>query len=428
MCHPSSAGSAAGSSGKKKTRLPAFLRGRSDFALQEVCFSRDAAEDPLGLGLETMGQGTAAESIVLDQMVVGSVVAASGVAQVGSLVQCVRGKTLVGRAGTAEPASFERLVRGIQARADVRLTLVRPTSLACLLTMVSALKQDEIDTMLRRADVRRPAGRRLPGGGAAGALSAASGSEHHALLRMFALPGLDAVDLSGWARRPVTLTRGPHGLGLGIVHLGQGTTMVDACLEGRPAAAARNIQVGSVIAAIDGRDARAMDFDEVQAALGGAAGTSVAITTLQPLSLGALLSCFLTLQRMLIDDGCVEDYEWWQEPDASDEDHDTWSERDGDGEEEEEEDAEDADADDEDGLSSGSEDFDLAADFGGAAARARPPPLAAAATAAAAAAAGAGAAAARGSRSRRSPSPSRSEAEDGGGSQSDNPFEIVIEA
>ena len=289
------------------------------------------------------------------------------------------------------------LVEGIQSKPDVRLTLVRPTSLACLLTMVCALKEDEIDVMLKDADHKRGC-----------ASKAVSGSEHHALLRMFALPGQDAVDLSDWARRPVTLTRGPHGLGLGIVHLGLGTVMVDATTAGRPAAAAHNIQVGSVIAMIDGADVRNMDFDEVQAALSGASGSCVSLMLLQPHSLGSLLATFLTLQRMLIDDGCDQDYEWWQETAASDEDHDTWSERDGEDDEEEE------DADDE-GLSS-EDDLDLAAAARGgdavapaAPARQSPSPR-------------------QGGSIRdrsRSTSPCRSE---DGGSQSDNPFEIVIEA
>ena len=85
---------------------------------------------------------------------------------------------------------------------------------------------------------------------------------------------------------------------------------------------------GDVLYKIGAYEDSIRDFDEVSARLRGPAGSTVALEVLQPRSLYSLLHVFLTLQRRLLEDGCEEDYHWWQ--DDGDDEPDTWSEDDGD--------------------------------------------------------------------------------------------------
>jgi len=126
--------------------VPAFLRGRDDYEWQEVLFRRPATDSPLGLGLERMGLGdAAAESIVVDEMVRGGVVDCSGAMQLGSLVHSVHGRVVVdGWSGCSEPGSFGALLEGIRSAPDVRLGVLRPSSLDCLLACAVALRRQEL--------------------------------------------------------------------------------------------------------------------------------------------------------------------------------------------------------------------------------------------------------------------------------------------
>ena len=350
--------------------VPAFLQSRDDYALARVQFPRaSAGSGPLGLGLEHVALGTPSSSIVIDEYIQGSVVERAGGVQVGSIVCGVNGRSILGSDGVAAVGAIDTLSKGISAADEVQLDVIRPRSIGCILTMVCALRRRELDRHVPPALRRRMRRRRQlqlqqqqqqqtpkaaavpftepsdpapvtsvtrrevsPSASAASAsASAPSICEHHALIRLFTQPGSrnKRVDLSGWLRRTVHLERGASGLGLGIVHVGLGTIMVDSVVPGLAAESA-GVHVGAVLASVDGCDCRQLDFDQVSAKLRGVAGSRVSLEVLQPRTLQSLLVTFLTLQRMLLDDGCEVDYQWWGEggADVDEADEETWSEDD----------------------------------------------------------------------------------------------------
>jgi hypothetical protein len=300
--------------------VPAFLRGRDDYDWQEVLFRRPATDSPLGLGLERMGLGdAAAESIVVDEMVRGGVVDRSGAMQLGSLVHSVHGRVVVdGWSGCSEPGSFGALLEGIRSGPDVRLSVLRPNSLDCLLACAVALRRQELAHLVGASRTR---------------------SLRLALLRLLAAGGGDgsATDPHTWERRTVRLSRDARGSGLGLrlVTLGNGLQMVDGVLPGAPAARSGAVPVGAVLAQVDGVDVAAeAGVEAVQRALGGAPGSDVELVLLQPPTLAALLAAFLRHTPQWEGEGADSFLgDGGGRSRATTEDYDTWSEH------EEEEDA-----------------------------------------------------------------------------------------
>lgn len=321
--------------------VPAFLRGRDDYEWQEVLFRRPATDSPLGLGLERMGLGdAAAESIVVDEMVRGGVVDCSGAMQLGSLVHSVHGRVVVdGWSGCSEPGSFGALLEGIRSAPDVRLGVLRPSSLDCLLACAVALRRQELAHLVGASRTR---------------------SLRLALLRLLAAGGGDggATDPLTWERRTVRLSRDARGSGLGLrlVTLGNGLQMVDGVLPGAPAARSGAVPVGAVLAQVDGVDVAAeAGVEAVQHALGGAPGSDVELVLLQPPTLAALLAAFLRHTPQWEGEGAdssadvspgdgggrnratTEDYDTWSEHEEEEEDAALSSEADGGSEEEDDE-------------------------------------------------------------------------------------------
>ena len=121
-----------------------YLSSRDDYTMDHVCFTRPTASSPLGLGLEHVGMGTPSSSILVDEYLKGSVVEAAGGIQCGSVVVGVNGRRFLGERGIATERSFELLKEGIGASRDVRIEVVRPRSIACILTMVCAFRRREL--------------------------------------------------------------------------------------------------------------------------------------------------------------------------------------------------------------------------------------------------------------------------------------------
>ena len=309
--------------------VPAFLHGRKDFELQEVWLRRTRRDAPLGLGLERMGLGDAScESIVVDEVVRNGVVGASGAMQVGSLLQSVHGRVLVGERGASTPGSFTSLLEGIRSQPHVRLGVLRPMSLDCLVAGFEALRARELADLARRSrrscSTRRMMLRLLSAELAAQEVTARAKAQAHATEE----PYVELANPAGWERRIVRLVRDPRGSGLGLrlIDLGTGLAMVDELLQGGPAAAAHTIQVGSVLAKVNGLDCGVLGITEMQRALSGTPGAVVELELLQPSSLAALLTALLRLQETSC--AAAESEDVATRGRSSTEDYDTCSEHD----------------------------------------------------------------------------------------------------